>query len=239
MHSPVLQDSALPNGSGKLACTNRLRRWGCGVRLGSAPLGSGDEMFGWRRKSDGFEWHEHVRTTIRIRREDRRRRIDDARNLAAEGLSSAGRAGVAAGSSGLNFLGQSAKRLGEAILDVLAGLMSLLPIVWEMLRTGSRRAVNYAADGFVALASQLFTWSGHALEYASRALMNFGCVLSKATQAGAVVSAAGLGATGKASYRLLVIGSNSLRSSTALPLVVLVGAVAAVAAVVRLTGSGV
>src|SRR5690606_11780218 len=101
---PGFRDSALPNGSGKLGSTNRLRGGRFQFRLGPAPLRSGDEMFGWRRKSDGFEWHEHVRTTIRIRREDRRRRIDEARALAAEGLSSAGRAGMAAGTFGLNFL---------------------------------------------------------------------------------------------------------------------------------------
>lgn len=36
-------------------------------------------MFGWRRRSEGFEWQEYVRTTILVRRADRQKRLDDAR----------------------------------------------------------------------------------------------------------------------------------------------------------------
>jgi endonuclease YncB( thermonuclease family) len=57
-------------------------------------------MFGWGRKSDGFEWHEYVRTTIKLRREDRRARFLDAKDVAADGLKYAGRASVVASSSG-------------------------------------------------------------------------------------------------------------------------------------------
>lgn len=57
-------------------------------------------MFGWRRKNDGFEWHKYVRTTIKLRREDRRAKLNDAKDIAADSLRQAGRAGVAAGSNG-------------------------------------------------------------------------------------------------------------------------------------------
>ncbi len=43
-------------------------------------------MFGWRRKRDGFEWHEYVRTTILVRRAKRRQRVDEVRQAAADGL---------------------------------------------------------------------------------------------------------------------------------------------------------
>ena len=36
-------------------------------------------MFGWRKRSEGFEWKEYVRTTVLVRRADRQRRLDDAR----------------------------------------------------------------------------------------------------------------------------------------------------------------
>lgn len=36
-------------------------------------------MFGWRRRSEGFEWREYVKTTVLVRRADRQRRLDDAR----------------------------------------------------------------------------------------------------------------------------------------------------------------
>jgi endonuclease YncB( thermonuclease family) len=61
-------------------------------------------MFGWGRKSDGFEWHKHVRTTIKLRREDRRVRFHDAKEVAADGLKYAGRASVSASSSGATSL---------------------------------------------------------------------------------------------------------------------------------------
>lgn len=56
-------------------------------------------MFGWRKKNEGFEWHKYVRTTIKLKRADRRRRISEAQDAAAAGLKQAGRHSVAAGQS--------------------------------------------------------------------------------------------------------------------------------------------
>ena len=39
-------------------------------------------MFGWRKKKDGFVWNEYVRTTILLRREQRRQRVEDVRDAA-------------------------------------------------------------------------------------------------------------------------------------------------------------
>jgi endonuclease YncB( thermonuclease family) len=36
-------------------------------------------MFGWRKRTEGFEWKEYVRTTVLVRRADRQRKLDDAR----------------------------------------------------------------------------------------------------------------------------------------------------------------
>src|SRR5690606_20198489 len=93
-------------------CTNRARCAfnSCGrckpfkARVRAALVSIGGGMIRWRRKTDGFEWHKHVRTTIRIRREHRRQRIEEARLLALEGMKEAGRAGVAVGSSWLSFV---------------------------------------------------------------------------------------------------------------------------------------
>lgn len=49
----------------------------------------------WRKKRDGFEWHEYVRTTILLRRAHRRRKIDEVREAAIDGLKGAGRAASA------------------------------------------------------------------------------------------------------------------------------------------------
>lgn len=54
----------------------------------------GHSMF-WRKKRDGFEWHEYVRTTILLRRAHRRRKIDEVREAAIDGLKGAGRAASA------------------------------------------------------------------------------------------------------------------------------------------------
>ena len=47
-------------------------------------------MFGRRNKPDGFEWHKYIRTTIRLRREQRRERVLEARRAAAQQASAAG-----------------------------------------------------------------------------------------------------------------------------------------------------
>ncbi len=54
-------------------------------------------MFGWRKKPEAFDWHAYVRTTIKLRREARRDRIDAARQAALDKAHAAGQA-VAAGS---------------------------------------------------------------------------------------------------------------------------------------------
>jgi len=52
-------------------------------------------MFTWRKKPDGFEWHEYIRTTILVRRKARRQKAIDARRAAGEQMQAAGVALVA------------------------------------------------------------------------------------------------------------------------------------------------
>lgn len=48
-------------------------------------------MFGWLRRKQGFEWHDYVRTTIKLRREDRRRKVESLGGaIAQSGQSAAG-----------------------------------------------------------------------------------------------------------------------------------------------------
>jgi endonuclease YncB( thermonuclease family) len=82
-------------------------------------------MIAWRKKPEGFEWHRYIRTAVKVRRENRRRRIDDARQAAAQQLGAAG-AALAAGSkaagaaardgarAGLGVAGQAAQGAGNA-----------------------------------------------------------------------------------------------------------------------------
>ena len=70
-------------------------------------------MFGWRKKPEGFEWHQYIRTTIKVRRENRRRRIEDAKHAAAQQVSAAG-AALAAGSKAAGAAARDGARAGSA-----------------------------------------------------------------------------------------------------------------------------
>src|SRR5690606_17570435 len=111
---------------------------------------TGGGMIRWRRKSDGFEWHKHIRTTVRIRRDKRRQRIDDARHLAVEGVKEAGRAGAAAGSPGLSFAGRGLRTAASALAAALSRLIAVTPLAWMRMRAaaveGSRAAWRIARE---------------------------------------------------------------------------------------------
>ena len=53
-------------------------------------------MFGWRKRNDGFEWREYVRTTILARRRDRRERVGRAAKDAVQNLKAPGTRGATA-----------------------------------------------------------------------------------------------------------------------------------------------
>lgn len=86
----------------------------------------------WRKKSDGFDWHKHIRTTIKLRREARRQKIDDAVDLAVGGIKGAGRAGAVAGASGIDALNRAITTpfvvIGRAIAATLGWISDLLAL---------------------------------------------------------------------------------------------------------------
>lgn len=61
-------------------------------------------MFRWRRKNEGFEWREYVRTTIKVRREDRAKKIEEIKLAAHSGAMDAGRNSINAGKRGAGAL---------------------------------------------------------------------------------------------------------------------------------------
>lgn len=99
-------------------------------------------MFGWRRRSEGFEWREYVRTTVLVRRADRQRRIEDARASAVEKVKVAADAGADAGRAGASFVGSQFSKflsfLIEALLDLAAAVFHLsirwARFVWAVLK---------------------------------------------------------------------------------------------------------
>lgn len=57
-------------------------------------------MLWWRKRNEGFEWRDYVRTTILVRREQRRQRLKDVQAAAAAHVKDAGRRGLDAGIAG-------------------------------------------------------------------------------------------------------------------------------------------
>jgi len=64
-------------------------------------------VFGWFKKNDGFIWHDYVRTTILVRRDQRREKLALVRDVAVEGVKHAGKQGAA-----LTVAGARAAALG-------------------------------------------------------------------------------------------------------------------------------
>lgn len=82
-------------------------------------------MLWWRKRNEGFEWRDYVRTTILVRREQRRQRLKDVQAAAAAHVKDAGRRGLDAGlagaksagtgfGAGLRAAGSGAKRAAAA-----------------------------------------------------------------------------------------------------------------------------
>lgn len=118
-------------------------------------------MFGWRRRSEGFEWKEYVRTTILVRRADRQRRIEDARVAAIEKVKNVADAGVDAGRAGAFAAKSGVKRvlafIGQAIADIAIaifwGIVRWVSFGWNVLKdaasallTPLRSAIQIPAD---------------------------------------------------------------------------------------------
>lgn len=87
-------------------------------------------MFGWRKKRDGFEWHDYVRTTILVRRAKRRQKVDDARAAAVDGLKDAGAAAAhglneakGAAAEGFRRAGEMGQALGASGVSASARLI--------------------------------------------------------------------------------------------------------------------
>ncbi len=76
-------------------------------------------MFGWRRRSEGFEWREYVRTTVLVRRADRQRRAEDIRVAAVEKVKNAADAGVGAGRAGVAAARSKLSRLLSFLVEAL------------------------------------------------------------------------------------------------------------------------
>ena len=105
-------------------------------------------MLGRRKSEDGFEWHKYVRTAVKLRREERRRRILEARRAAVQQAGAAGVA-LAAGSKAAGAAALDGARVGLGVAGLIA------QAAWNILVTLAAIAWHYFAAASVATLRQL------------------------------------------------------------------------------------
>src|SRR5256714_13612383 len=105
-------------------------------------------MFGRRKNNDGFEWHKYVRTTIKLRREERRQRILEARRAAVHQAGAAGVA-LAAGSRAAGSAALGGAKVGLGV----AGLMA--QAAWNIVATVSAIAWHHLAAASAVIGEKL------------------------------------------------------------------------------------
>lgn len=118
-------------------------------------------MFGWRRRSEGFEWREYVRTTVLVRRADRQRRIEDARLAAVEKVKNAADAGAEAGRASASFVGSQFSKLLSIIVEAL---LDFAAAAFHLVTRWSKFLFAVIADAFRALAGRFGIAFGDALK---------------------------------------------------------------------------
>jgi endonuclease YncB( thermonuclease family) len=105
-------------------------------------------MFGWRRRSEGFEWREYVRTTVLVRRADRQRRLEDARVAAVEKVKNAADAGAEAGRASASFVSSQFSKLLSIIVEAL---LDLAAAAFHLVTRWSKFLFAVVADAFRSL----------------------------------------------------------------------------------------
>ena len=107
-------------------------------------------MFKWRRKSEGFEWRDYVRTTILVRRKERRERVKHVQAAAVENIKHAGKVGLDSGARGASWAGRS----------TASAIMTTMSWLWDR----SAKAVAATGPTLRSAAGVMATGAGHALD---------------------------------------------------------------------------
>lgn len=101
-------------------------------------------MFGKRKGGEGFEWHRHVRTVVRERREARKAKVVEARRAAGQHVGAAGEA-LAAGSKAAGVAAVHGARAG------IGSLWLLLIAAWNIIVILALHAADKTGLALVAL----------------------------------------------------------------------------------------
>lgn len=119
----------------------------------------------WRKKNDGFEWSDYVRTTILLRRQERRQKIEDVKAAALDGAIKGGKRGIDAAAAGVDA---AQKGVGTAATWTLERLRAAFQWGWSQVRLGTRQAAGLAlgamAAGIAWLRPRLANASAHLKE---------------------------------------------------------------------------
>ena len=119
----------------------------------------------WRRKNDGFVWKEYVRTTILVRRQNRRRKVEDIKEAAVDGVKQAGRQGVALGVAGASAAGRGiASGAVVAGRGIATGAVAAYYSVNDAISVASTATSLWLADRLAPLAPILSSGASRLLE---------------------------------------------------------------------------
>ena len=98
-------------------------------------------MFAWRKKTEGFEWHEYIRTAVRQRRQQRHDRMVEARRAAGQQVQAAGVA-LVAGSRAAGVAAKEGAKASFGAAGLLAGGLFSMVVALSKI---AGRAIQIAA----------------------------------------------------------------------------------------------
>lgn len=188
-------------------------------------------MFGWRKRKDGFEWREYVRTTILVRRRNRRERIGEAGKAAVQNLKVAGQRGAAAGAEGAKVMGRGAAHVGQH--GAMIGAAGAKAVGRGAVHYGQQGAM-LGVEGARVAGRKLRSW----LPVAATYLKSFGsALLAGMAYAWAVLRAIGLLVADYSAPLLAPVGRVLRQPNVSAPLAV-AGCVALLGGIIRAVVNG-
>lgn len=104
-------------------------------------------MFWRRRRTDGFEWQKHVRTTIKLRRENRRQNIEAAKAIAIEQADRLKRSSIAGARQSGHLLERVFRSLASAVRRSATGISAAAGRGSRAAASGARAAASSAIAG--------------------------------------------------------------------------------------------
>jgi endonuclease YncB( thermonuclease family) len=155
----------------------------------------------WRRKSEGFEWHKYVKTTIAVRREHRRERAEEIKRSAQDGAVRAAEGAARLGRKGVEAAGDGARRASAAskrgLRQGLAASGRGLQRGFAASMEGSRRFLVASGRGIRRASAASAQGIRQASAASARGIGRASSASVQGLRVGGVHAGAGLGAAGR------------------------------------------